>query len=242
MAIRKHNRALISISIFIALILAIIFYQSRNLFLEDSANNLTDNLTDNMTENLHKSLEVEAHAMQTAFAEIIGRMNECFQLKASIPPEISPQLDSLVLVLQPQFGLHSIRDKAMSWQFRTEDGAEKRLQIKIITNDDGKPLRQAELFSIDAQGTEVRLEFDPAGSQNPTDAFINSFLKNVEVLQKHKTLMVEFTGGGRITAQEQSEQLLSFEIEKNLVLFRCHSLKSEADCQCLQLTSDQGGL
>lgn len=228
-AMNRHNRSLAFIFLFILVILGIILYQSRNYLMGTLA-------YEKSIVEPQKTISQEQMGIKEAqlpFLEILKGMSACLQYEANIPNDLTANIESILLVLQPVYGPQTLKDKSMQWDLRGKDGSEKKLHLNLISDDEGKMIKQLEVYSVDIRGTEVKLELDPEKTKNPTDEYINTFLKDVEVLQKLKTSTAEFTNGVVLTYQEHENEIVNFEITKDQNTFHCQSLKSADNCQCL---------
>jgi len=224
---KKHNRSLLTIFIFILFVLAIILYQSRQLFISETP--------------LYREAptisqeQMGVNEAQIPLLAIIKNMGECLQIPISTPNGLVANIESFLLVLQPALGPQNIKDKSMLWLLKGQNGQQKKLILTLALDEEGKPVKQLDFFSMDKDGVEVKIELDPEKTKNPTDEYLNSFLKDVEVLQKLKTSVAEFIGGGAVLQFEEHDgEMISFEMTKDKNTFRCDSLKSPESCQCVR--------
>ena len=97
MAIQKHNRALAFVFVFVILVLGIILYQSRNFLLSDATKQkIISELPQLIPQEQMGTVE-----NQIPFLEILKNMSECLQLQAAVPNGLSPNIESILFVLQP---------------------------------------------------------------------------------------------------------------------------------------------
>jgi len=229
---RKHNRSLGFIFIFVILILGIILYQSRALFITEDQTPAALQPTE-----VEQTLSQEQMAVSEAqipFLEIIKKIKDCLQIETEHTKELGANIESLYLILQPIFGPQTAKDKSLVWRLRNPDGIEKKIYLSIVQNEEDKIVKQLDFYSVDAQGNEVKIDLEAEKTLNPSDEYINQLLKGAQVIEKIKSSVAEFPNGALVNYQEKDGVLIQFDIQYNKTSFSCSSISNADTCQCQQ--------
>lgn len=228
---RKHNRSLGFIFIFVILILGIILYQSRALFISEEQ---APNLQSSESEQTLSQEQMAVSESQIPFLEIVKKIKDCLQIEAEYSKELGANIESLFLILQPIFGPQTVKDKSLVWRLRNPDGIEKKIYLSIVQNEEDKIIKQLDFFSVDSHGNEVRIDLEPEKTLNPSDEYMNQLLKGAQVIEKIKSSVAEFPNGALLNYQEKDGVLIQFDIQYNKTSFSCSGINNADTCQCQQ--------
>ncbi len=256
MAIRKQNRTLLILVVFILLILGYVLFREGKLnslfgMQSDTESNSDENKAsgqDQMGDQLKDqngelgnqdqapvaANELENNEMQKSFKQILVGMAECLDIKspqASGP--IAVQVETLFQQFQGELGPVSHQaDRWMNWSLRNREGKERRLRLEITENDEGKIGRELHYFAVDRDGQPEPLEIEAEKANNPSDETVSQMLKEGEVFYKERAAFALFPGGERLEYVEKNGELSEIEFIRGEKYYRCQDLKSQDSCQC----------
>ncbi len=245
MAINKQNRTLL---IFVVVTLVILGYvltkegKLGSLFgLGEVQGEGLDRITsdqDQMGDQVGGISADEAQKVenQRAFAEILGDLSECLDIKS---PEASVtaavDLETVMQQFQGELGpVNHQADRWMNWHLKNAEGKERRIRLEITENDEGKVGKELHYFAVDREGQPLPIEIETEKANNPTDEVVNQMLKEGEVFYKERAAYAIFPGGERLEYVEKNGELAEIEFVKGEKFYRCNNLKARENCQCVR--------
>lgn len=245
MAIKKQNRTLI---IFVIVTLVILGYvlnregKLADLFgigeVKEEGLDRPASDQDSMGDQVGGSSVDAAQRIenQKAFAQILGDLSECLDIKSPEASGEAPvELETLLQQFQGELGpINHQSDRWMNWHLRNNEGKERRLRLEITENDEGKIGRELHYFAVDRDGQPLPIEIEPEKANNPSDDIVNQMLKEGEVFYKERAAYVVFPGGERAEYVEKNGELAEIEFVKGEKFYRCNNLKARENCQCVR--------
>lgn len=245
---KKQNRTLLIIFVFVLGLLAVVLKQGGLLSSSEksAAIEVTDTSQSASGETAQEALgeavqdRPEGAAAkgedEKMFSLIVTDLNNCFELKnINVPDSLPVTIESVLNSVQSELGPAANQaDRWMNWHLKNREGAERRVRLEITEGDEGKVVRELKYFAVDKEGLPVPMSLPPEKKDNPSDETLNAMLKEGDVFYKEKAAYAVFSGGARIEFVEKNGQLSELEFQKGDRYFRCQNFKLRDACQCVR--------
>ncbi len=180
--------------------------------------------------------EENAAEIQKNFANQLKLMGACLGVQPQVEAEkLAPSFDNLSASLKSTLGELVVRmDDWTQQDLKYPDGSMKRIRNEYEYQDNGNPIRRAQLYKINNQGMPEMQPLNPAQSTDPTDEFLNSLKADGQQILEEKGGRVYYQEGEELVLVERSGQVQSFSLTKGEKTFSCTETDAiTSNCQCL---------
>ena len=180
--------------------------------------------------------EEQIAEIQKNFAGQLKLMGACLGVQPQVESEkLAPSFDNLSASLKPALGELVVRMDDWSQQdLKYPDGSMKRIRSEYEYQDNGNPIRRAQLYKINDQGMPEMQPLNPTQSTDPSEEFLNSLKGDGQEIMEEKGGRVYYQEGEELVLVERSGQVQSFSLTKGDKTFSCTETDAvTSNCQCL---------
>lgn len=174
--------------------------------------------------------------IQKNFAGQLKLMGACLGVQPQVDSEkLAPSFENLSASLKPALGDLVVRmDDWTQQDLKFPDGSMKRIRNEYEYQDNGNPIRRAQLYKINDQGMPELQPLNPAQSTDPTEEFLTSLKADGQETLLEKGGRVYYQEGEELVLVERSGLVQSFSLTKGEKTFSCTETDSvTSNCQCL---------
>ncbi len=180
--------------------------------------------------------EEQVAEIQKTFSNQLKQLGICLGIQPQVDAEKTPPtLDNLSSSLKPTLGEAVVRMEDWTQQdLKFSDGTMKRIRTEMEYQDNGSPIRRAQLYKINDQGMPEMQPLSPSQSIDPSDEFLNSLRVDGQEILEEKGGRVYYQEGEELVLVERGGKIQSFSLTKGEKTFSCTETDStNSNCQCL---------
>ncbi len=255
---RKHYLVAIIITL---LLMAIFFFKDHpsNPMASNEAISELDSQTDNKTAatsaNADKVIEKQAadsktlkdknsqivtdeqlNEIQKNFSNNLKRLGICLGVQPGVESEkMAPTFENLASSLKSTLGEMVVRmDDWTQQDLKYSDGAIKRIRTEIEYQDNGNPIKRAQLYKVNEQGMPEMQPLTATEATDPSDEFLGSLRGTGQPIFEEKGGRAYYQEGEELVLIERNGKLQSFSLTKGEKTFSCMETDATtSNCQCL---------
>ncbi len=174
--------------------------------------------------------------IQKTFSNNIKLLGACLSVQPQVDADkITPTFENLSSSLKTALGEVVVRmDDWTQQDLKYSDGTTKRIRTEIEYQDNGSPVRRAQLYKVNEQGMPELQPLNQAQAVEPTDDFLNSLKADGQEILEEKGSRVYYQEGEELVLVERGGKVQSFSLTKGEKTFSCTETDAAtSNCQCL---------
>ena len=180
--------------------------------------------------------EEQLNEIQKNFSNNIKRLGICLGIQPAVESEkMAPAFDNLATSLKSALGELVVRmDDWAQQDLKYADGTVKRIRTEIEYQDNGNPIKRAQLYKVNEQGMPEMQPLTAAESTDPSDEFLDSLRGAGQPILEEKGGRAYYQEGEELVLVEKNGKLQSFSLTKGEKTFSCMETDATtSNCQCL---------
>ena len=174
--------------------------------------------------------------IQKNFSNNLKRLGICLGIQPAIESEkMAPTFDNLSTSLKSALGEMVVRmDDWTQQDLKYSDGTVKRIRTEIEYQDNGNPIKRAQLYKVNEQGMPEMQPLTATESTDPSDEFLDSLRGNGQQIFEEKGGRAYYQESEELVFIERNGKVQSFSLTKGEKTFSCMETDAiMSNCQCL---------
>lgn len=174
--------------------------------------------------------------VQKQFSNELKQLGACLGIQPAVDAEkVDPTFDNLIVTLSAPLG--DIVVKMDDWtqlDVKAADGSLKRIRTEVEYQENGTPIKRAQLYRINEQGMPEQQQLNIDQATDPTDQYLDGLKGDSQTILEEKGSRVYYAEGEELVLIERGGKIQSYSLTKGEKTFSCTETDAiTTHCQCL---------